>query len=745
MQTRWFSGILFCAVAIGFAMMLVGGSSQPLQAQTSDGLPDLDVVLVIDESGSMWLTNDPEVSEGSRNDRPGWRIVVAKLFADLLGVDQSGSDHRLAVVVYGTDGKLVKPLSSMQDEVVRTEFKQAIDDAHENMRWTDIPEALELAQQELDSHGRTGPNVKQAVIFLTDGKYEIHENMTAEETRQAHAQIIERMETRFAGRYPVYTLGLTESAFEAESDYAVHKNLLEKIAFTTGGQYFELEKAEDELLDVYIKIMRDLFDLPPTTLTPASSPTEISFTIPPDLFQIIFTVVKYNKDIVTTIIRPDGRQVENTDTGVEYAISPQTDSYSLLRPEPGEWIVRLTGDGRATFVAIPFPKNRYKVDRLIPGPIHPQGKPMSLVVRVVDDDQKSQQATSLDVTVQLPDGSSQSLVLQPEEDRYFARLDDTTQEGTYQLNFRGTNNNTQFESEQTIRVMKLPWIDVLEPVPDRQYPTNRPLPVRGQLMFGTEPVAQPDPTDRLEGEARIIKANDESVDTGQLRLAPGGQLSGTLQVDDEGLYRVQARLKLTKPNGETFEDISEVQANIQGQVTPTASPPPPPTLRPADTPAPSPTPQTPPPPPNTGAMAGGALGLLALAASGGIAWWWWRLPALTGSLDVGGQMYPLSGKRPLTIGADPRSPVPIMGQGVAPKHAKLSPIGSRGNPQVEIRGLDASLPIKVNGMEVLSQILGDGDQIEIGDQSLVFNNLASTNGLGDDFSPDGSDTDGLGF
>ena len=95
-------------------------------------------------------------------------------------------------------------------------------------------------------------------------------------------------------------------------------------------------------------------------------------------------------------------------------------------------------------------------------------------------------------------------------------------------------------------------------------------------------------------------------------------------------------------------------------------------------------------------------------------------PGLVGAVDVNGVPFALRGKRRLTIGADPRNRVIVQGVGILPRHAEVRPVGNPKRPQVVIRSLDPKNPVIVNGLEVTSHTLENGDTLRIGDQTLTY-------------------------
>ena len=81
---------------------------------------------------------------------------------------------------------------------------------------------------------------------------------------------------------------------------------------------------------------------------------------------------------------------------------------------------------------------------------------------------------------------------------------------------------------------------------------------------------------------------------------------------------------------------------------------------------------------------------------------------------------PLTGKRSVFIGSDPRCAINIQGLKVLPKHAELRPIGSRKAPEVELHSVDPNQLVKVNESETLFKTLRDGDRIKIDEHEFTF-------------------------
>lgn len=747
-----FLGLVCCLGLI----LPVGLPTQPARGQSESNFPDLDIILVIDQSNSMFYQNDPwRGCDQGPCKYPGWRIVMANLFVDLLGIDQSGPSHQLGILMFGYKNEWVSHLADISQVSTRENIKIELKEKNVFMVTTHIPEAIEAAQAELDSRGRDGS--KKAIVFLSDGVCQYRDNPPPEEVADCNRRIDDLVS---GSNYPVYTIALTEEAFQGGELFQVYKNIWQQIAAETGGLYFEPKKAEGELLRVYTKIIEHLLGLPPDeTRPPVESPIEIQFDIPDRLLQVIFSVIKYEDTVETSIIRPDGTLIDPSNLlgDVRLSKSSLTDVYSVFKPDPGTWTVRLTGRGKANIIKIQFPLDTLKVNQFSPTAFHPAGKPMDIWIEVVNGDDEPQQVSGLSVDILKPDQSTQTLNLEPYDgDTYRAVLEDTLNTGQYVLDIHdapGETDHNQVKSEFTVSVVKAPWLKVVQPETGGTYP--QPLEVVAQTMFGMEPFS-PGPTETA-GVSVILLSTEWSSDPMLLALQSDGTLRGELTAQTPGSYILHADLSYAnETTGENFVDITEIPVIIGGVVTLTPSPssthtatppastdtatiepsptatntplPPPPT----DTPQPSPTTKptippsptatpTPPTPPPTGAIFGGLGVLIALLAAGGAGWWWFSKPSFSGMLTTSsGELLPLTGKSRIYFGSDPKCKYNIQGANILPKHAELRPIGNRRTPSVEIRSLDSIAPVRVNGYETTYQILHEGDKIEIGDQTYTY-------------------------
>lgn len=717
---------------IGVLVSLLLTPMMLIHAQGDALVPNLDIVLVIDESGSMYpaprgMDNDSGVA-GVHN---GWRFVMADMFIqNWLGIDQSGAQHRVGVVMFGSEAVSVPGGLTPVTEGAR--LSSQIDMLHKDMNGTDYVAALEAAKYML-SESRS--DAKKAIIFLSDG-WCADEKMNEEQCTSQVFQMLPSINV------PIYTIAFASDSFSQNVNFRLYKNLLEAMAADTGGRYFNPAKNEQELFNVYETILRDLLALPagdpPEIVTVQPGGTDVHFEIEPNVYQVWVTVFKKDANVLVDLFRPGDVEIpcNNNDAAVVCHSIANSVSYSIKAPESGTWRVHLSGEGWAQIRKIKFVSNLSGVNKPFQNP-WPAGKPLEISWQVVDKTQTPIDLDGMEVSLVKPDGSAATL--QPVKDNqlyYTIQYPDTTAEGEYKILINRPNKGDDITLEHaiTVSVKKLPWLRVVVPQAGGEYPVNLPLDISAQLVFGASQPFVPDSNDYVNIHATIWDANTNQI--GDLDLVSGDQgvYTGRLNLPAQGGYTVDVRLQFTRANGESLEDVSQVAFKIGGEVvfTATAVPPtpePPTPLPPTPVP-PTPVPPTPVPTPDPCVVNPKAvgcdktpliLGIIGLLVAGGAGvggFLWYRgLPALKGSIEGAGMMMtPLTGKRPMVIGSDPKSQIFLSGEGVLPRHAVLKPTGTG----VELTALDPSNPVKVNGYETSYQLLQNGDKIQIGDQEFTY-------------------------
>ncbi len=331
--------LLACGLLFGLSFLLV----QLAVAQTTE--TPQEVLLLIDNSNSMFE------KDGPGSDPNLLRIQAARLFITYLGVDSGGVLHRLGVIFFGGEARLVAPLTTLADDARRDELIDLIDNP-ERMAWTNPQAALELAEQTF-RHSRTSGS--RAVVLLTDGKPE----WTTTPTEQEMTQTIARLRT-VAGRFaaqniPLFIILLQNSTTEADPEIEQRYIPLwqDMAAMTPTGRFYRARHS-DALLDIYHNIVVTLTDRQTAGVvlqTQVQTQTIQQLWVEPNLQQVTFVIRKSDPALQVELVRPDERPVNPAEAGVQYGGrlgQSLEEIWSINQPPPGVWTVRINGRGTVT-------------------------------------------------------------------------------------------------------------------------------------------------------------------------------------------------------------------------------------------------------------------------------------------------------------------------------------------------------------------------------------------------------------
>ena len=162
---------LACAAAGSFGAPRVataGGSNlSPRAATEADPCFNLDLVFIIDQSGSMsqaGSANDPD------KQRTTAAVEMSKVLSDISLDECPGAVHRMAVVSFGTAANLDVPLTKIEADTL-SEVEKKIRAADLDMGKTDPDLGFVLAAAELQGAAPEGDRPrKRVIVLLTDGE-----------------------------------------------------------------------------------------------------------------------------------------------------------------------------------------------------------------------------------------------------------------------------------------------------------------------------------------------------------------------------------------------------------------------------------------------------------------------------------------------------------------------------------------------------------------------------------------------
>lgn len=593
----------FLKILFTLLLILTGlFTSEAVQAQTggSDGqhrpVPNLDVIILVDESETMWIRTDPA----------NIRVNAVNYFIDILTSDQAGGDHRVAVIPFGTEPSVI-PFASLNDpaavEALKAEFTAIHNrlEQNKNTQYTDINAVLQAALDLLDQH--YDPNRKPAIILISDGQptspkvSERRGRDTVENYLTETKTLLEQFQPfQYGGDtcstingVPLYTIGMgvDKLAEVSTPDFlALYREFWQGVASTTGGYYREAGRLQ-EMQGISTYIFSELLCTPATPPLTLRSSQVLEYQVFKSYYQIIFTISgKENPELQAQIYRPneDGtpgeRLLQKDEEGVSWQEGPDYEVWRVRYNEPwsGTWRVTLEGDGQAEFSYIIFPNVTLNVTEPNSGFL-PVDKPFTLRANIAAENGQPLDVPVSNLLVEVEGEDVRKQVsLTKQGDTYAAEIEPLGETGEYSLTFSGLlPDGTPIFEHKWVTLISAPWAEIAKPATTDAYRPEDNIPVEAEVhLAGAIP---------LDGIKMIatVRQNDETVETIELsrgRVVSQGNdenivlYNGQFRpVAEAGDYVVQAKLTAILPGGRVFDyETSPVTLAVQLPPSPTATP-----------------------------------------------------------------------------------------------------------------------------------------------------------------------------
>jgi uncharacterized protein YegL len=326
-------------------------------------LQDVDVMLVIDNSGSMFgrtcINNTP--IEGGARDQEQQRIRGAEVVISALAADLKPRNTKLGIVSFGSDAQLIAPLTELSNETptIRNQLASAIRNPPCEGD-TDIAEAMNKALTELNSERGNPANIP-AIIFLTDGAPTEPGNGRAE-----LVQLLDGLKTDSGQEVQLFFILLGRTGQDKDLD-AFREFWQEQDTQRPNLATFLLDDNND-IRDVYqeIKTQLDQRDHAPNN-TPLPSGPMVAVSLPPHVYQVVLTIEKPTVETRLTLTTPAGDDASQLPPDRFRRLTGDTlyEVVIIQRPEPGEWIVS-SDNGKDITVLAPEIKSVYSVQLVEP-------------------------------------------------------------------------------------------------------------------------------------------------------------------------------------------------------------------------------------------------------------------------------------------------------------------------------------------------------------------------------------------
>ncbi|MEM2367346.1 MAG: VWA domain-containing protein [Candidatus Bathyarchaeia archaeon] len=283
----------------------------------------LDVVLVIDQSGSMVRTTDPM----------GLRMDVAMTYVDFLNSWASEKqNHRLGVVHFGTQAHPERsiPLSdirSRHDWIKKRLVEQKVEFTREHLGHTMFVSAFREAKRIFEEANAFKPDRRPVILVLTDGR---PDNGTGGPLEPYFRDIEGYVNQELLPHgVAIYVIAIDQRNVYWPSN----KPYWDRIC--TPKRTFQIHSAAEAEL-VYLEITADLLGLEWKEVKTQK------VNLPPYLERISFTLLKLSPEVSLRILDPVGREITPKTGGVFYRtdeVGKRYEIYSIPDPEPGTWTV----------------------------------------------------------------------------------------------------------------------------------------------------------------------------------------------------------------------------------------------------------------------------------------------------------------------------------------------------------------------------------------------------------------------
>jgi len=601
--------IYIAALVAGCLFVILPVYGQPGDIPTRQEevpVPSLDVLVLVDESETMWNYTDPEDK----------RVRAVNLFIDELStLAHRGDKHRVGIIAFGTEPKVIPWtfLDSKEDADGIKQKYRAVHDAIGNSEYTDIDKALKKALEIMEEHDSSR---KPALILISDGQptrpfppvnEEQGWDVVNDYLRETQQTIDEFKAVSYTGSLcpaemgtPLFVLAvgtdvLTETSESTLEFVNLYKNFWKIRADSTGG-YYETVASLDEVGSAVTEVFGRLA-CGVVYKEKVEDVRELQFIVAEEYFQTFF-IISGKDNPAIKVFRPGrNKSIQPEDEDVEWRKDVGYEVWSVERSEPwaGTWQVVPEGEGRACFSYILFSPFSIEVQQPSHRATLPVGKPIEIRAQVVQKIKQSQVAVTariFKVSVTKPDGPPEEQISLEERDGvYVGRFDDTDRMGEYKLTFNATlQDGTKVYEITKVELVLEPWLECVAPAQGSTYESNVPIPLEARVYLagGVSPIDVKVKATLLRDGEIVEGASMSCQETGESNMLTCDE--GQFQAGhDPGVYMVNMTLESTLPPGIPVRDHSTVNIVI---LPPTATPTPTPSPTETLTPTPSPVPPT---------------------------------------------------------------------------------------------------------------------------------------------------------
>lgn len=553
--------------------------------------PNLDIFLLIDQSGSM----KGDVVNPVASDPEGIRIRAAQYFVDYLQYfADPKSKNRMSIINFGTDtpDHYQLPLTEMNAPEKIKQIKERIQEY--SLGYTNFHQALTKVQDYYKESLIPGENRQPLVIIFTDGQPQDKRSLTQAQYFNELSSFIESNLKNIKIEKSVRPVNFQFFiiALDAKNSYwSKDSAFWEKVA--PQKTYLMQRANEEELEGIYGKIIENIFSAHAGEWLDLESGGELKVIIPPYVEKVVISVKKdiRIKSQELQIVNPKGEHIKE---GRNLIVNPTTgmNLYALLEPEAGEWKLSLTPSGKVRVKSDFLPT---KLDIVKPEVIHPLGEPIEIAATFLKSDGTpvkplSHYPLSFSATVKTPDGQILRPKLIAKEDKEGLYTSESPipikREGLYEIycevnvgSFLKTGNFTLTKNTVSTNVEPIIYFKSSVPSLDKAYSIYKitsfwkksPFLIEGKFYRNAREVPPAELAKFKADEvilAQIEEEKGQTVSTVEFLKynAKNNLFHGILEPDKHlspGQYNLLTRTEMTQPDGTRYvrEDSNKFKIN----------------------------------------------------------------------------------------------------------------------------------------------------------------------------------------
>lgn len=310
--------VILVLIILVSSCLSLNTNAEQTDMYNEDGKMDLDVVFVLDASGSMLYSDPDKVA-----------IDAINLFVDLC--DESCG---VGYSVYTEKLVTSSPIISLSDKKDFEDMKKDISEIQYDPNGdTDIALGLTKAMNIHSENQSSDTQRKKAIILLSDGNTHLLNGPRT--VAESNAEMEKTLTSLNSNNIPVYSIGLNY-------DQTLDKKELEKISDKTNGKSYETNNS-DGLISIISNIFSDIYKLNGTKREIKNGNVEIN--IKDNSVFYVNVIIKSTlgiEELNPVLTSPDGKNVSLTNNNNVKITN--TGSYTLIKliyPDIGDWNLHL--------------------------------------------------------------------------------------------------------------------------------------------------------------------------------------------------------------------------------------------------------------------------------------------------------------------------------------------------------------------------------------------------------------------